>query len=271
MLPSLMTSTVVLLLVAPAVAAALDPAPKLPADQLANVLAGLVRDALPTEYEKKKDWERTKRITTGLKVDGKLPSLRIHRRKKEVPHGLWKHYRARIVNTDQTLSVRVENLQSSGPARAGCTLIVEAPIDGWARFRHYNRGLHLGTVTLEGSSQVRIEVDCEVGLAIVAGRRLPALALHPEVKQARVVIEDFNLHRVGEIEGRVAREMGRGLRRLLEDKLTSDRITARLNASIARHKDRLILDPSDLIAGRAKPTPPPAALPGTSHPAKSSR
>ncbi|MEM6331662.1 MAG: hypothetical protein AAF790_15635, partial [Planctomycetota bacterium] len=149
---------------------------------------------------------------------------------------------------DQHLAVRVEGLRDTGPGQAECTLVVEGRVAGWARLRHYNRGVHLGTVTVEGESTVRARVACSVGLRVVAGRLLPAVAVDPRVRSAKVAIDDFRLERVSKIEGRLAREMGRGLKRLLEQQLSEERLTAKLNRAIDKRRDRLVLDPS-VLAG----------------------
>ena len=233
----------------------------LPPERLGNLLAEVVRDAVPREYERAKNWDHTKRITTGIRFDGRPIRMKIHRRKKEVPHGVWKKYRVRIVEpapdgkpaTDEALTVEVSNLRSLEAGRAGCTLTLAAKLDGWAQVRNYNRGVHLGTITFEGESMLRVSIDCEVGFGLTQGERLPALAIDPTVTAARVEVDDFRMRRIGEIKGKLAKEMGRGLRRVIEDRLTGPKLAEKINRSIEKRREKLQLDPSALIAQRPEP------------------
>lgn len=220
----------------------------LPTAHLERVLSSAAREAIPREYDKQKDWGRTKAITSGLRFDGKLRSLSVRRRKREVRHGVWKRYRVTVVDPEQSLSVAVTNVRSLGAGRAGCTVAVGATIDGWARVRHYNRGVHLGTVTFEGRSTMRVEIDCEVGVRFVAGKKLPAIQVDPTVTDARVDIGRFELSRVGELDGGPAREIGRAIEKVVRRQLDGPKLTAKLNRAIDKRRDRLRVDPSELVS-----------------------
>lgn len=209
-----------------------------PADQLlAESLAAIVREAVPREYEKKKNWGHSKRITTGVTSDGPIYKLKLHRRKKHVNHGTWKHYRVWFVDPDKHLAVNVENLHSLDGAGVGLRLVVDAKLEGWAQMRHYNRGIHIITLTAEGASQLRLALDCEVRMKMTA----KGMAIDPQVTKATLHLQDFDLTRFGEVEGKLAHELGRGMRSLVEDQLDSPRLTAKLNRAIDKKRDRLVL------------------------------
>ncbi len=105
--------------------------PPMPPERLGALLAEVIRDAIPPQYEKKQNWDHTKRITSGLEVHGNLFEPRFERRHKEVRHGQWKHYRIDLVDPPSNLQVRVTNLQSLTAGRAAFTLEVASPISGW--------------------------------------------------------------------------------------------------------------------------------------------
>ncbi|MGI9457801.1 MAG: hypothetical protein ACR2NU_14645 [Aeoliella sp.] len=210
---------------------------------LAQALADIVREAIPKTYEKRKDWGNTKNITTGVKTSGSLLKLRIHRRKKAVSHGTWKHYRVDFVEPEEKLIVTVDNLRSLEGGGVGLTLIVDAHLQGWAQMRHYNRGVHLLTLTSEGRSKLRLEIDCEVRLQLTK----EGMALNPNVTAARLDLRDFELTRFGEAKGELAYGLGKGMKRLMEDQLDSTRLTAKLNRAIDKKRDRLTLTPAKLL------------------------
>ena len=101
---------------------------------LANSLASIVREAIPREYDKQKNWGHTKRITTGVTADGPIYKLKLHRRKKYVNHGTWKHYRVWLPKPEETaqdkkqeipeeqLRVTVEKPTQSGDGRRRTTV-----------------------------------------------------------------------------------------------------------------------------------------------------
>lgn len=218
-------------------------APAVSNEFLAATLSELVRDALPREYERRKDWGDTKRITTGLKSSGEIWKLRIHRRKKHVNHGTWKLYRVRLIEPEERLRVEVQDLRSLEGGGVGLQIVVDADLAGWGQLRQYNRGVHLLTLTAEGTSRLRLVVDGEVRLRVTT----TGVAIDPRVTAARLDLRDFDLHRLGEVEGRLVHELGKGMKRLVEDQLESDKLTAKLNRAIDKKRDRLVLSPAQLF------------------------
>lgn len=204
---------------------------------LADTLATIVREAIPRDYARDKDWGHTKRITTGVTTDEPLYKFKLHRRKKHVPHGTWKRYRVQLVDPDEQLKVTVANLHSLEGGGVGLRLILTADLDGWAQMRHYNRGVHLLTLTAEGTSQLRLVIDCQVRMKMTD----QGMAVDPQVTAAKLDLQDFDLQRLGEIEGKLAHELGKGMRGLLEDQLEGPALMAKLNRAIDKKRDRLVV------------------------------
>src|SRR5690242_18249708 len=105
--------------------------PQTPA--LADTLSRLLRDAIPTEYEKQQDWGATKQLTVGIRPAGKLSDLYLKKHKKTVNHGVWKHYKLRLVEPDKNLVVHVTDLHPIESGRMGFTVHLDAKLDAWAR------------------------------------------------------------------------------------------------------------------------------------------
>ncbi len=217
-------------------------APVFSEEWLARALADIVRDAIPRTYEKRKDWGATKNITLGVQAKPLL-KLRVHRWKKVVSHGTWKRYRVEFVAPEEKLRVDVENLRSLEAGGAGLTLVVEAELKGWAQMRHYNRGVHLLTISSEGRSRLRLEIDCEVHLRLTE----KGVQIDPQVTDARLELRDFDLTRFGEVRGELAHGLGKGMKHLMEDHLESQKLTAKLNHAIDKKRDRLTLSPTKLL------------------------
>lgn len=238
----------VILLAALAASFASAASPPVAPERLGALLADVIRDSIPPQYEKKQNWDHTKRITSGLEVHGNLFEPRFERRHKEVRHGQWKHYRIDLVDPPRNLQVRVTNLQSLTAGRAAFTLELSTPINGWAQVRNFNRGVRLGTVTIEGTSNVRLQISGEVGVGLAPPPAV-GLAVDPVITGAHLELAEFDLNRFGELHGDASHELGRGLVKLAEHELDGATLTAKLNRAIAKKRDKLVVDFAQLATG----------------------
>jgi hypothetical protein len=216
-------------------------------DGLAAALSDLLRDAIPRRYEKKKDWERTKHITTGLKTEGSGLDMRIRRTKTEVKHGNWKHYRIETVDPGEQMDIRVENLHGVAPGKIAFTLFFTSQLEGWAQTRVYNRGVHIITLTAEGNTTLRLWLDCEVALSLTPSVLLTGVTVHPVVTAARLELDDFELTRISKLDGPLVHELGKGLRHVIEEELDGPTLVAKLNRAIDKKRDRLKFSPAELL------------------------
>jgi hypothetical protein len=202
---------------------------------LAKLFAQLVERAIPREYDKRKDWGRRKNITAGIRTDG----LRIHRRKKPVKHGIWKHYKVRLIEPENTLAVRIDHLRPLEGGRLGFTLTLKAKFDLWARVKVYQYGVHLIALETVGDAAIDLAIDCEIGMNLQTRAGRAGFALDPRVVDARLDITDFHLHRVSNAKGPIIRELGEEFPRIIEHELQGPKLVAKLNKAIEKKRDRL--------------------------------
>lgn len=213
-----------------------------------ELLAGWIAGAIPTRYEKKDDWGKTTRITVGLETRRRGLRLRIRKKEKDVPHGIWKSYRVALRDAPHVPRVVVEKLRAVAPGRAAATIRVSAPLDAWARTRIYQRGVHLGTYTAEGNARVNVRLECELGVKLDTSMGWPALILDPIIRTARVDLHEFRLRRVSNADGPLVRELGHAVKHVIEDELEPHKLTRKLNRAIEKKRDRLRLDVTNLVA-----------------------
>jgi hypothetical protein len=215
---------------------------------LAQIAAKIIAAEIPREYERKKDWGKTKEVTTGLRSSGNFFKFDIHRQKSEVNHGIWKHYRLTLVDPDKNLSVQIENLRTLESGRVALTLNVAAKVHGWARATVYDRGIHLIGLEAEGDTGIRLSLDAEIGLqSVKTDSILPGYAVDPVVTDARIKFDDFRLTRISDVRGTLAHELGIVLREAVEDELKGSKLADKINHSIDKHRDRLQLTPEMLL------------------------
>lgn len=216
-------------------------------DKLAAAVAELIADAIPREYERTKDWGRTTQITTGLRSSGNFFKFDIHRTKSTVKDGFWKHYRANLVEPEKNLVVRIDSLRSLEPGKIAFTLFTSAKLHGWARAKVYESGVHLISLEAEADAKVRLWLDCELALESAPASFLTGIAVRPHVCSARMKLDEFRLTRVSDVSGPVVREIGDGLRHLIEDELNGPKLADKLNRSIDKRRDKLVFTPQMLL------------------------
>jgi hypothetical protein len=220
---------------------------------ISQLAARIIEAEIPREYDRSKDWGRTKEVTTGLRSYGNFFKFDIHRTTSPVNQGIWKQYRLTLVDPDKNLDVRIENLRTLASGRVALTLNIAAKVHGWARAKVYERGVHIIALEAEGDTGVRIALDAEVGIhSVKTNSLLPSYAIDPVVTDARIKFADFRLTRISDVSGPLVHEIGKVLREAVEDELRGPKLTAKINKSIDKHRDRLQLTPEMLLGKTSK-------------------
>lgn len=220
---------------------------------IAQIVAPIIAEAIPREYEGTKDWGKTTRITSGVRSSGNFFNFDIHRRTSEVNDGVWKKYRLTLVDPDKNLTVRIDNLKSIDSGKYALTLFVAAKVHGWGRATVYESGVHVISLEAEGDTSIRLWIDAEIGVeSVQTSSFLPGVAVRPVVTDARVKFDDFRLTRISDVRGAIAHEVGDLLRSALQKELAGPKLVAKLNHSIEKRKDRLQLTP-DMLLGKTTP------------------
>ena len=233
-------------------------------DVISEVAARIIAAEIPHEYERSKDWGRTKEVTTGLRSSGNFFKFDIHRKRSEVHDGVWKKYRLTLVEPEKNLVVSIENLRTLESGRIALTLNVAAKLHGWARIKVYESGVHIIAVEAEGDTTVKLSLDATIGVrTLLQDGYLPVVEIDPIVAGARLNFKEFELRRISNVRGAFAHEVGILLREAVEDELKGPKLAEKINASIKKHPERLRFSPEILAekgAKKAKAQPPAATL-----------
>ncbi len=211
-------------------------------ESLARAFADLIETAIPTEYEKRQDWGKTKQIVSGLKFE----DFDIKRRRKSVKHGVWKHYKVNLVDPETKLQVAIENLHQADGSRAAFTLTIQADLATWGRAKIYQTGIHLLSVEMVGTATMNLRLDCEVGVHLESRDLLPTLVIDPRVVDAHLDLPNFRLHRISNAHGPLVKELGDEVKKLIERDLRGPKLVEKLNRSIEKKREQLVLSPGQL-------------------------
>jgi hypothetical protein len=222
-------------------------------EMVAQLVTPLIADAVPREFEGKKDWGKTKKVTTGLRSEGNFFRFDIHSKRSEVNDGVWKKYRVTLVDPDKNLELRIDNMHRLDSGKYVLTLFVAAKVHGWARAVVYEHGVHVISLEAEGDTAIRLWVDAEVGVeSVESSTIIPGVGLRPVVTDARLKFDDFKLTRISDVRGVVAKELGDLLRKELQKKLSGPKLVDRFNHALQKHPERLRLSP-DMLLGKSSP------------------
>ncbi len=98
-------------------------------------------------------------------------------------------------------------------------------------------------------------IDCDVGIRLDPGKLTSDVLLDPHVAAIRLELIDLDVHRISKLGGKAAHELGDSFTPMLARQLKhrEAKLTAKANASIAKHRDRLRLPVNAFItSGWAK-------------------
>ena len=222
-------------------------------EMVAQLVTPLIAEAVPREFEGKKDWGKTKTVVSGLHSDGNFFKFDIHRQTSEVNDGIWKKYRLTLIEPDKNLEIRIDDMHRLESGKYALTLFVAAKVHGWARAVVYEHGVHVISLDAEGDTSIRLWIDAEVGVETVESSTfIPGLELRPVVMDARLKFDDFKLTRISDVRGAVAKELGDLLRKELQKKLSGPKLVDRFNHALQKHPERLRLSP-DMLLGKSSP------------------
>jgi hypothetical protein len=239
------------------IAASSPAADALPESAVPNALAATIsrvlENAIPLEYDKQKDWGATTEIALGLRTEGQGFKTRLKARKRAVNHGVWKHYRLRLVEPEQNLTIQLAELRPIAAGRVAFTLQVGAKLDAWARAKVYEYGVHLIALEMESDLRVRLELRGELGIELRTGDEGTCFAVAPVINEARLAIDELNLRRVSNAQGPIVHELGDGVRSLVENELNGPKLVEKLNRAIEKKRDRLTFRPAELLETRWLP------------------
>ena len=104
-------------------------------------------------------------------------------------------------------------------------------------------------------------LDCEIALEAAPASFLTGVAVRPQVTAARLALDEFRLTRVSDVSGPIVRELGDGLRHVIEDEVNGPKLAAKLNHSIEKRRDQLVFTPEMLLGATTAASEPTCRRP----------
>ena len=206
--------------------------------------------AIPDKYEDRKHWGKTTKVFDGFKVKQHGFDVHVSKRTKLVNHGSWYRYQVQLLDPQRNLQLAINRFESRGPGKFSFELQVTAKMRCVARFEQWVLGVKGLNFPVVSDAVVQMDAQCE--LAVSTERReksfLPDVILAPSLQRVRLNLRDIDTHRVGEIRGDIAEELGNGSRSFIKDLLHQQepKVVKKANAAIAKKRNALRIPASKL-------------------------
>lgn len=214
-----------------------------------NLLTDIVRDNIPVNYEDTKHWGTTKEVVRGLQLRREGLRIETKRRRKRVNHGTWRMYRISLIDPEENLEVRIQNLHDAGAGNVGFDVVVAAKLRVFGRMSQWQRGLQLISLSADAVADVELRTQCQLGMMLDPSSLPPDVVLKPRVVDAALVAHSFQLERISKAKGPLATEFGHSLHRVLNRRLDEKRekIVEKINRQIVKRADRLRFSPREMM------------------------
>jgi hypothetical protein len=223
-----------------------------PQGSLQGLITSMIRENLPDQFESRDHWGDTKEVWAGVDVRREGWQIKTKRRKKQVNHGTWKLYRVRVLEPDRHLQIDVRDVRALPSGRVEFDLLADARLDVFARLAQWELGVQLISLSVNAEARTQFHVRCNLGLKLDPSKLPPDVLLDPQVSQADVRLIEYRVHRISQIGGSVARELGHQARELLDRELAkqNEKLPSKINRQIDRNRDKLRLSVQDLLSSQ---------------------
>ena len=211
-----------------------------------KLLRELADETIPRDYEVRQGWGRQTRVFTGLRIREQKGLPRISKRTKRVNHGVWRRFRVALHRPGQKLRFAVRDVRTTD--RGGVTLkvVLTARVRCTAQSEFWSYGVRTGRATVQADATVRGVVRF-----VVTGREVePAddgwlvdVEYAPEVDRVRLELDDFDVRRVGQLDGDLADGLGNSAEWLLAEVLGTQekKLTRRIQRELRERDARVSL------------------------------
>lgn len=253
---------ILLLLAAPAVMRLVGgdqaPAKSEPADaftpspEFQEWITDLVRQQLPDNYEKRKNWGHKAKSFDGVSIALDDGRLKTHRKFEDKNDGQWQMYRVKLKDPEEQFEIKIANIRKLPDGKVGMEITTVAALEVLGRQSQWEHGIQLYSISAEADARVRLWAEVEVATHMDFTRFPPDVSLAPEVTAAKLEIPDFRMRRIGELHGPVIRSLSHATREALEEKLADDnaKLVAKLNKAIDKQEKKLKLSLADIASSK---------------------
>jgi hypothetical protein len=228
-------------------------APEIPANrELDKLITAMVLKHMPHTWERNKGWGAQQARWDGIEWRREGWELKSRRRWKQVNHGTWRKYSARLGEPERHFRVTVSDIRRMPDDSLALEVVFSARIEWFARQAEWVTGVQLYSFSAEGSADIDLSLEIEMDLELVPGKFPPDLRFRPRVVTANLAIADFRIDRVSKLGGEFAQQVTRLARTELDEEVAKkeQELVVRINREIDENADKLRLSLADTLSSR---------------------
>jgi hypothetical protein len=223
-----------------------------PSPEFQQWITDLVREQLPDNYEKRKNWGHQAKSFDGVSIQLDDGRLKTHRKFADKNDGQWQMYRVKLRESDEQFDIKIANIHKLEGGKVGMEITAVAALEVFGRQSQWEHGIQIYSISAEADARVRLWARVDVATHMDFTRFPPDVSLNPEVTAAKFEIPDFRLRRIGEFSGPVVRSLSHTTREALEEKLADDnaKLVFKLNKAIDKQEKKLRLSLADIASSK---------------------
>jgi hypothetical protein len=217
--------------------------------RLQQAVSDLVRQVIPHDYERTRDWGKTVDMVRGLYVKREGLRIKTHRTRKPVNHGTWTMYRVELIDPDEHFQIRWERSRPLPDQRLAFDLVCDARVRVFGRLAQWHQGIQLVSLSVESDADIQLMLQCELAPRVQWSRNALGLTLDPSVQAADLRIRQFRLRRISQLDGPLVKLLSSGVREVLEDEIAQRRhqLVSQVNRQLEKNQDKMHLSLTDLL------------------------
>jgi hypothetical protein len=226
----LLAGLVALLGLAPLLTGADEKAPPAKADysELSKKIQQAVIPQIPKQTEDTSEWGKTIPVHNDLRAP-KLKRVIVKKDgKDEFPHGSWK--RTKVTFDDPAKDVKIEVKDLKKIEGNLYRLQVDSTISAHSerQQQQWKNGVKLLDITAYADVVVTVALECDVKATLKLNKFPPDVEVEPKVVDSKILLKEFNLRRLGLIDGGViqvggplVQDLGNELKDIIQAQLKS--------------------------------------------------
>ncbi|MBL8848064.1 MAG: hypothetical protein JNG89_00180 [Planctomycetaceae bacterium] len=209
-------------------------------------LRDIADDTIPRDFEQREGWGDQTEIVTGVRVREKNGLPRISKRTKRVNHGTWRRIRLSLHRPDEKLRFSIRDVHKGEQGGLTFKVVLATRLRCTAQSEFWNYGVRTGSATVQADATVRMVARFDV-----TGHETDPdddgwfveVEYVPEVDRVRIELDDFDVRRVGHIDGDLADGLGDSVQPILAKILDSqaEKVTQRIQRELVERDSRVKL------------------------------
>lgn len=204
--------------------------------ELSKLIHQAVVEKAPKVYEDRSEWGKTIPAPDVVRFPRLKRVMIQNGDRMEVPDGTWKRTKVWLDDPSKNIQIQVRELKKLEGKNYRLVLDATVALHGERERKIWRNGIHLVGLSVQADALIGVSLDCDVAVTINAAKFPPEVTVEPKIVESRLDLKEFDLNRVGIVEGDLPRDIGNELKGILQEliKLYEPEVKERANVAIAK-------------------------------------